>query len=273
VVRTPSGTEQPRRVRAPMQRTASAWQVLRVLVRTDFRSRYRAQALGVVWSLLNPIVMMGILSLVFTRVFRASTPHFPVFMLIGLVVWQWISTAVSSATQAFVAQAELVKRTVFPRQLLPAASVMSYGLNFCLESLVLVAFIPIFPGAFRLSPALLLVPLLLLFLLVCLTAITLATSVLNVIYRDVAYLVNTGLIILYWLTPVIYPMDILPGPVRAVLVWNPLAGVLMALRGCVMLGQAPSLLEWARIALPVGGAAAIGWATFRHYERMVLDYV
>jgi ABC-type polysaccharide/polyol phosphate export permease len=250
-----------------------AWQVLWVLVRSDFRARYRAQALGVLWSLLNPIVMMGILSFVFTHAFRAAIPHFPIFMLIGLIVWQWVSSSLSAATQVFVAQAELVKRTVLPRELLPASVVLSYGLNFCVESLVLLAFVPIFPDAFRFSPALLLVPVLLFLLFLLLSAIALATSVLNVIYRDVAYLVSTSLLILYWLTPIIYPIDVIPQPYQTVLRCNPLAGVLIALRDAVMLGQAPSLRGWAAVILPIAFAGAVGWAIFRHYERMVLDYV
>jgi ABC-type polysaccharide/polyol phosphate export permease len=250
-----------------------SFEVLRVLTRCDFRARYRAQALGVLWSLLNPIVMMGILSLIFTRVFHSNTPHFPIFVLIGLVTWQWISASVTAATQVFVAQADLVKRTVFPRMLLPTSAVLSYGLNFCIESSVLLLFIPKFPDAFRLTPALLVVPVLIGLLLVVLVGLSLMTSVLNVIYRDVAYLVNTGLLLLYWLTPVIYPMELIPQPYRRVLALNPLAGVLVALRNAVMRGEMPSALDWAMIVGPTALILALGWAIYRHYERMVLDYV
>jgi ABC-type polysaccharide/polyol phosphate export permease len=246
---------------------------LSVLTRHEFRARYRAQALGVVWSLLNPIVMMGILSLIFTRVFKSATPNFPIFMLIGLIVWQFISTAASSASGTFVSHAEIIKRTIFPRQLLPLAVMLSYGINFAIESSVLLIFIPIFPAAFRLSWTLLLVPVVIAFLLVLLAGIALAVSVLNVIYRDVAYLVNTALMILYWLTPVIYPVEIIPEPYQTVLKCNPFTGILNALRGCLMTGTPPTLLMWASIIVPTLIMFGIGWAVFRHYERMVLDHV
>jgi len=244
-----------------------------VLTRHEFRARYRAQALGVVWSLLNPIVMMGILSLIFTRVFRSATPNFPIFMLIGLIVWQFISAAATSSTGTFVSHAEIIKRTIFPRQLLPLAVMLSYAINFLVESSVLFLFIPIFPAAFKLSWTLLLIPVVLGFLLVLLSGIALAVSVLNVVYRDVAYLVNTALMIAYWLTPVIYPVEIIPEPYQTVLKCNPFTGILNALRGCIMTGTPPTLLMWASISVPSLIVFGVGWAIFRHYERMVLDHV
>ena len=251
----------------------SLLQVLWVLVRTEFRARYRAQALGIVWSLLNPLVMMGIISVIFTQMFRSAEKFFPIFLLIGLLMWQWFSTSLNSATGVFVHNADIIKRTVFARPLLPIASVLSYGINFSIECLVLIAFIPIFPGAFKLSPALLLVPVLLLLTISLMAGIVLATSVLNVIYRDIAYLVSTGLLLLYWATPVFYPIDVIPFPFRTILQANPLAGLMTAMRMAIMRGEFPTPLGWAGIVIPTVLALLIGWRVFRHYETMVLDYV
>ncbi len=79
--------------------------------------------------------------------------------------------------------------------------------------------------------------------------------------------------ILYWLTPVIYPYDVIPFPWRTILQCNPIGGILTALRGAIMLGQYPTALMWAGIILPTLLIFGLGWAIFRHYERMVLDYV
>lgn len=258
---------------APPAHRQSSLHVLWVLTRTDFRARYRSQALGLLWSLLNPLVMMGIISLVFTHLYRSTEKHFPVFLLIGLLVWQWVSGAITAATNVFVSNADIIKRTIFLRQLLPVSTVLSYGINFCIESMALLFFIPIFPGAFRLSPALLLVPVLLSLLVILLCGIALAVSVLNVIYRDVAYLVNTALLILYWLTPLVYPIDVIPFPFRAVLQSSPIAGILIALRRAIMHGETPTLLGWAGIVLPTAIVVLAGWRIYRHYEHMVLDYV
>src|SRR5438477_4218210 len=105
------------------------WHALLVLTRHEFSARYRAQALGAVWSLLYPIVTMGILSLIFTRVFKSAVPNFPIFVLIGLLLWQVISAATMGATMTFVTHSEIIKRTVFPRVLLPIAMMLSHGIN------------------------------------------------------------------------------------------------------------------------------------------------
>ena len=247
--------------------------VLKVLTANEFFARYRAQALGFVWSFLNPLVMMAILSVIFTRVFPSHTKNFPIFVLMGVIVWQWVSAAANGTTMVFVNNADMIKRTVFPRQLLPMSLILSFGINFLMESSLLVVFIPIFPSAFKLSPTLLLVPVFLAFLLVLLFGVGLMVSVLNVLYRDLAYLVQTGLYILYWLTPVIYPLEIVPEPYQTALKCNPFGAILTALRGAIMLGETPSALGWASIVGPSVAMFLLGWAVFRHYERMVLDYV
>jgi len=271
IVRTPKRSFVEGKARAA---ATTGWlSALWILTRHEFRARYRGQALGVIWSLLNPVIMMGILSVIFTHVFPSGKKDYPIFVLIGLVVWQFVGSALNAGTTAFVAHADIIKRTIFPRQLLPLAVMLSFGINFLIESSVLLIFIPVFPSSFTLSWTLLLVPVILAFLVLLLAALVLATSVLHVVYRDVAYLVQTALLIFYWLTPIIYPVDRVPEPYQTVLKCNPLTGIMNGLRGCVMNGTPPSLLQWASIAVPSLVAFGLGWLIFKHYERMVLDHV
>jgi ABC-type polysaccharide/polyol phosphate export permease len=272
---TATRTPESRATTAARARRTTWEHVLTVLTRNEFRARYRSQALGILWSLLNPLVQMGILTLVFSHVpgFKSATRSYPVYLLIGVVIWQFFSTAITAGTQSFIAHADIVKRTVFAREILPVATVLSYGFNFAMEAGLVLALVPLMPYAFRLSPALLLVPIILLVLVALLFGLVLMTSVLNVVYRDVAYLVSTGLALLYWLTPIIYPVGFVPEPYATALHFNPLWSILIALRGCVMDGTLPSGLTWAGMLAPTLVMLAIGWAIFRHYERMVLDYV
>jgi lipopolysaccharide transport system permease protein len=253
----------------------TGWHVLSVLLRNEFRARYRSQALGILWSLLNPLVQMTILSVIFSHVsaFKSAIPSFPVYLLIGIVVWQWFATAINTATCSFMSNADIVKRTVFSRQIVPLATAMSYGINFAMEALLVLALVAVWPHAFKLTPALLLVPVILTILAALIAGVVLATSVLNVIYRDVAFLVSTALTLLYWLCPIIYPLSFVPPEYLPFYQMNPIASILVALRGCVMDGTFPSLLTWVGMVGPTALMLAIGWLTFRHYERMVLDYV
>jgi len=276
-VRTPTGAQICRRegdhyvrVRTPWLREQAA--LLMLFVGNDFRARYRAQAMGVIWSLLQPLVMMSILSLIFSRL-RANEPNYPVLLLIGLLVWQWVSQALNSSTLSFVLNADMVKRTVFPRALLPLASVLSYGMNALVESIVVLAMIPFFPRAFQLSTSLLAIPGLLLCLVLLLAGVALAASVLNVIYRDVAYLVSTSLLLVYWLTPVIYLPTDPPERWRPILALNPLSGIITGLRDAIVHGASPSLVDWLRIVGPTLVVLLVGINLFRHFEREMLDHV
>lgn len=276
-VRTPSGARICRRQGDRYERVRTPWlreqaSLLLLFVSNDFRARYRAQAMGVIWSLLQPLVMMSILSLIFSRL-RASEPNYPVLLLIGLLVWQWVSQALNASTISFVLNADMVKRTVFPRALLPLASVLSYGLNALVESIVVLAMIPFFPRAFQVSGSLLAIPGLLLCLVLLLAGVALAASVLNVIYRDVAYLVSTSLLLIYWLTPVIYLPTDPPERWRPILALNPLSGIITGLREAIVHGAAPSLLDWARIVGPTFVILLLGIGLFRHFEREMLDHV
>ncbi len=262
----PSGAAAPR---------TTGWHVLSVLLRNEFRARYRSQALGILWSLLNPLVQTTILSVIFSHVsaFKSAIPAYPVYLLIGVVVWQWFSTAINTATQSFIANADIVKRTVFSRQIVPLATALSYGINFAMEAGLVLALVAVWPHAFRLSPALLLVPVILVILAALIVGVVLATSVLNVIYRDVAFLVSTALTLLYWLTPIIYPLSFVPRQYLTLYQLNPIASILVALRGCLMDGALPSAMTWVGMVGPTAVMLAAGWLIFRHYERMVLDYV
>jgi ABC-type polysaccharide/polyol phosphate export permease len=264
---------------AAARRTTFA-HVLGVLTRNEFRARYRSQALGILWSLLNPLVQTAILTVIFSHVsaFKSATPNYPVYLLMGVVVWQWFSTAINTATQSFIAQADIVKRTVFARQIVPLATALSYGINFAMESLLVLGLAVVWPHAFALSPALLLVPVILAILLALIVGVVLATSVLNVVYRDVAFLVSTALTLLYWLTPIIYPVSFIdeaaiPHVYKVLYHLNPIASILVALRNCLMDGVMPSALTWAGMVGPTALVLLVGLAVFRHYERMVLDYV
>ena len=254
--------------------------VLSVLTRNEFRARYRSQALGILWSLLNPLVQTAILSFIFSHVsaFKSAIPNYPVYLLIGVVVWQWFATAINTATQSFINNADIVKRTVFSRQIVPLATALSYGINFAMEALLVVALVVVWPHAFKLTPALLLVPVILAILAALIVGVVLATSVLNVIYRDVAFLVSTALTLLYWLVPIIYPVSFVndaavPRIYITLYHLNPVTAILVALRSCLMDGHAPSAVTWAGMLGPTALMLVTGWAVFRHYERMVLDYV
>jgi len=173
------------------------------LVRKELKVRYTASALGAVWSLLNPIVFLGVFSFV-TRVLGNKIPSFPVYLLSGLLAWNLFSTTLLSGARSIIENAYLVKKVAFPREILPIASVGVGLFDFVLQSAVLFLFILVSRHGFRIQ-ALVLYPLSLLTLLVFTMAVTFMASGLNVRYRDVQHLLNLWLLVWFWMTPIVYP--------------------------------------------------------------------
>jgi ABC-2 type transport system permease protein len=177
-------------------------EVLLNLIRKELKVKYTASALGAIWSLLNPVVFLAVFSFV-VRVLDNRIPDFPVFLLSGLLAWNFFSSALQSGAQSVIDNANLVKKVAFPREILPLSSIGVALFDFVLQSAVLLLFILISGHGVRL-PELFLYPLAIVAMIVVTAAATFWVAALNVRYRDVGHLLNIGLLVWFWLTPIVY---------------------------------------------------------------------
>lgn len=177
-------------------------EILANLVRKELKVKYTASFLGAVWSLLNPIVFLAVFSFVVV-VLQNRVPDFPVFLLSGLLAWNLFSASLLSGSRAVIDNANLVKKVAFPREILPLASVGVGLFDFVLQTAVLLLFV-IVSGHGIGAEAIVLYPLAFVTLMVFTTATTLWTSAINVRYRDVGHLLNLGLLVWFWMTPIVY---------------------------------------------------------------------
>jgi ABC-2 type transport system permease protein len=199
-------TSEPPRLR-PIRRfrdLVGARELLVNLVRKEVKLKYVSSVLGAVWSMLNPVLYLAVFSLVFTVVLRNDIPHFPVYLLSGLLAWNLFATSLGLGARSVVDNANLVTKVYFPREILPFASVGTAGVDFLLQAIVLVAFMAIFRVNFF-GANLLLLPLALAALIAFTAALTLWVAALNVRYRDTQHLLNLALLTWFWVTPVVYP--------------------------------------------------------------------
>jgi ABC-2 type transport system permease protein len=198
-------SEPPRlNVRARLREIWSSRQILANLVRKEIKVKYKSSVLGAAWSMLNPILYLAVFSLVFSVVLQNNTPHFPVYLLSGLLAWSFFSTSLSLAARSVVDNANLVTKVYFPREILPLASVGAAGVDFVLQAVVLVAFMVGF-RFFHFGPNLLLLPLAMFALIAFTSAVALWVAALNVRYRDTQHLLALALLTWFWVTPVVYP--------------------------------------------------------------------
>jgi ABC-2 type transport system permease protein len=173
------------------------------LVRKELKVKYTASVLGAIWSLLNPVVFLAVFSFV-VRVLGAGVEAYPVFLVSGLLAWNLLNASLSNGSQSVIANANLVKKVYFPREILPIATIGVALVDFVLQSAVLFAFLLVFGYGFALA-TIWLYPIAFVALLAFTTAVTLLVSALNVRYRDVQHLVGLGVLVWFWMTPIVYP--------------------------------------------------------------------
>jgi lipopolysaccharide transport system permease protein len=225
------------------------------LVLKDFRVRYRNMSLGMLWSVLNPLVMLAVLVVVFSYIHPNRTQHyFPIFLLLGLISFNFFSLCVSAATTCIKDNASLVKKVIFPRQLLPLAVLFSQTIHLLIQIALLFIFILWFKVPIRPSYGWLL----LIFAVewAAILGISLLCSALNVFYRDVQYVVESLLRVMFWFTPIFYALrtvrislsNIHPA-LYYLFLMNPLAGCIDASRWAVLEGRAP---DWHAFGFAAG---------------------
>src|SRR5437588_3861621 len=178
-------------------------EILMNLIRKEIKVKYTSSVLGAAWSMLNPLLYLAVFTLVFGVVLSNHTPHFPVYLLSGILAWNLLSTSLSLSARSVVDNANLVKKVYLPREILPLASVGASLFDFFLQAIVLALFmVGLQYGV--LGWNLLLLPLSLLALLLFTSALSLWVGALNVRYRDTQHLLNLALLTWFWFTPIIY---------------------------------------------------------------------
>jgi ABC-2 type transport system permease protein len=196
-------SEEPKlHVRRRVRELAAHREVLLNLVRKELKVKYTASVLGAVWSLLNPVVFLAVFTFV-VYVTGNQMPHFPVYLLSGLLGWSLFSNSLLLGARSVVDNASLVKKVYFPREILPLASIGVTLVDFVLQSAVLLLFMLVTGYGVHLD-ALWMYPLAIVTLLVFTLAVTLWVAGLNVRYRDVQHLLNLGLLVWFWMTPIVY---------------------------------------------------------------------
>lgn len=252
-------------------------ELIRNLVVSSLKSRYKNSALGFVWSLLNPLGMM----LVFTIVFGFLMPDvrvekYPLFVLTGLLPWNFFSASINAGLYSVVGSANLVKKVYFPREVLPIASVLSQLVNFLLAFSILFAALLIFQADF--SPWLWTLPFVILIQTVFTTGVVLVLSTLNVFYRDTAMITEVVMLAWFFLTPVVYSLALLPNTIqvlgvtiplqRLVYIFNPMASLIAIYRDLLYWGYRTDIDFFVRTAVTALIVFAFGyWFFLRYSER------
>jgi homopolymeric O-antigen transport system permease protein len=242
------------------------------LVLKDFRIRYRNMSLGILWSLINPLVMMGVLTFIFGRVFgNPNSPTFPLFVLCGLVPYNFFTGALLSGTTSIVESAPMVKRVPVPREVLPIAAVLSN----CVHLFIQLALLAILACLFRLPPAWpwMWLPLLWFLFVAFVCGLALGASAINVFVRDTRYVVESFNLVLFWLVPIFYSFTIIPAKYAVVYRFNPVAALVLATRDIMIDRHPPAGSIVLNMAIAAAVSLALGLAMFQRMKSRFYEHI
>jgi ABC-type polysaccharide/polyol phosphate export permease len=245
--------------------------LLKNLILKDFRVRYRNMSLGVLWSLLNPLVMLVVWNFVFTKIFTNPIRHFSLFILCGIVPFTFFTVAWSSGTTSLVDSAGLIKRVPIPREIVPIASVLSNCLHLAIQMSLLLVFV--LASGVGVNVYWFFLPLIWALEIVFACGMALLFSAFNVYVRDTRYFVESSNLVLFWLVPIFYPFSLVPPRFKDLYQFNPIAALVLAMRDIVLEAKAPShvlLIKLTLVSFLVLGTGLLG---FRRLKPRFFDYL
>ena len=250
--------------------TAQALELLYLLVRKDLKVRYKSSILGYVWALANPFAFAFVYWIAFKYIMRVQMENYSLYLITGIFPWLWLSTGITQATRSYPNNASLVKKVRIPRAVLPLSSVVQEMAHFLFALPVIVAFVA-FAGDLDLRAAWLWqLPLMLAVQLAFVYPLALMLAVSNVYVHDIEHLVGLAFAMLFFLTPMVYPISMVPEGLRRWLELNPLHALMDSWRGVFLSGTLePGKLGYALACAAVFGALA--WLCYRRFAPRIAE--
>lgn len=247
------------------------WFTISSLVSRDFKLKYRRSLLGVLWSVLNPLLMMCVLTVVFSTMFRFSIENYPLYVILGNVLFSLMADSTSGAMYSILESSSLIKKVRIEKMIFPVEKVLFQLVNFCI-SLIAVAIVM---AALRVPPhlSLLMLPILLIDVVLFSAGIGLALSALAVFFRDICHL--WGVVITAWTyaTPLFYPVELLPEWAVPIMQMNPMYHFVTYFRSITLSGTIPGLGENLLCFIMGLVALLVGFLIFRKTEKKFILYV
>ncbi|WP_345799738.1 ABC transporter permease [Marinobacter bryozoorum] len=243
-------------------------------VKREFQSKYLNSLLGVAWTVIQPLAMIIVYTLIFSQIMQAKLPGventfgYSIYLCSGILTWGLFAEITGRAQNLFLENANLLKKLSFPWFCLPVTVVLSGCLNFLIIFALFALFL-IFTGNFPGWIVLAIIPVLLLQLLFSIS-LGLVLGILNVFFRDVGQLFAVVLQFWFWLTPIVYPLSILPEQLQQLIHLNPLTGLMGAYQGLFVSAQVP---DWSSLMPITALALLLLWASVRLYSKHAAEIV
>ena len=240
-------------------------ELLKTNVQKEIRGKYKGSFLGVLWSFLNPLLMVLVYALVFPYIMRMNVPNYLVYLITGVIPWNFFTTCITTGCNCVWISGGIIKKVYFPREILPISVVVAGLINF-LISCVIVLIFTVF-GGIGISIQLLWLPLIAIIQSALSLGLLFVLSAINVYVRDIEYLVAFLLNLLFYATPILYTASMFPSKVRWILYLNPMSTIVDAYRSIFYYKVMPNLASLALVGILSFIILIIGYIIFRKLEK------
>ena len=203
-------------------------ELIKTSVKKDIGGKYKHSFLGVIWSFINPLLQIAVYAIIFPLIIKNNIPNYTVFMVCGLIPWNYFSTVINRASFTIIENGNIIKKVYFPREILPLSLVTSETINFLISTLIILVFTLAY--GMGLTPYILIYPLIVLVQYVLLSGISLIVSSITVYFRDLQHFIGVLLQLLFYATPIVYSMETIPENFRWILKLNPMTYIIEAFR-------------------------------------------
>lgn len=245
--------------------------LIKELIARDLKVKYRRSFLGYVWSLLNPLLMMIVMSIVFSYIFRFDIPNYPLYLICGQTLWNFFNESTNMAMYSVIQNSSLIKKVYIPKYIFPMSRVLSSFVTMSF-SLMAILIVMVFTGT-KITPTVLLFPFPLLFLLIFSMGVGLILSSLSVYFRDIVHLYSVLTMAWMYLTPIFYPVSSLPEDVAQIVELNPLCSFVTFFRDIVLYGQVPMAEMWINCIASSAIAFLVGAILFKKMQKNFILYI
>ena len=251
------------------RKIAHFFDLLRVLVDRDMKLLYKRSALGIAWTLINPLLQLAVFSFVFRSVVPINVPKFSSFAFSGLLIWTWSQTALFQATGLITSNKALIRQPNFPTAILPVVTTMTGLIHFLLALPVLIIFLAV--DGVQPSAVLLVLPLLMVIQFVLTVGLAYPLAAVNVTFRDTQHTLGVLLQMLFYLTPIFYDLNSVPKEFQTFYQLNPMVPLLGAYRAILLKGTQPDWQALLMVSLAVAVILPIGLAIFRRQSNTFVE--
>lgn len=245
--------------------------VIRELTSREIKRKYARSSLGILWSVLNPLLYMAVMSLIFSTMFRRSIENFPIYYLTGQIFWNLFSVATNSAMTALVDNRSLLVKAKLPKQTFVLSRIYTAMVNFGYTCIAYVMMLLIF----RIRPCItmLLFPIAVFAMLAISIGAGYILSVIYIFFADVKYLYSVFLTLWMYMSALFYPVTSLPEAMQTFIGCNPVYVVIAFARECVMYGRVPEIMMWVKLAGWSIGSLVVGLGFFKRKENQVMQKI